>query len=248
MLISFSGLDGAGKSTLIQWMVMHLSERGVRATAFHMNDHIGVYAYARLLRDAMLRVLRAPGTPAADTAPAASSAASQTASRRKHIVLTAARRIERIIVWNGTVRSVLYPIDVLIFLFYRLWIEGVRRQVLVMDRYFYDTLVDLTVRRSPAVRFLQWITPVPGVAVLLDISPEESFARKGEYSVPYLRQRHAAYHQVLPRARSMLLVRNDDLAATQRVLTAALDGASRGNGRARRADRLPTTNTPATTE
>jgi thymidylate kinase len=203
MLISFSGLDGAGKSTLIAWTRAHLEQRGMRVAVFHMNEQIGLYAYARMLRDAVMR----------DPVP----------SRARSAAQRAAKRVQDAIVWNTALRSVLYPLDLLIFLLYRVWFEAVRRQVLIMDRYFYDTLVDLSAGRSPrTARLLQRLTPTPALAVLLDISPEESFARKGEYSVPYLQRRYVAYHQVLPRVASRVVVRNDDLGATQRVLASAL--------------------------
>jgi thymidylate kinase len=203
MLISFSGLDGAGKSTLIAWTRVHLEQRGMRVAVLHMNDHIGLYAYARMLRDAVMRRL----------IPAHARAAAQ----------RAAKRVQDAVVWNTALRSALYPLDLLIFLLYRVWFEAIRRQVLITDRYFYDTLVDLSAGRSPrTARLLQRLTPMPTLAVLLDITAEESFARKGEYSVPYLQRRYVAYHQVLPRVASRVIVQNEDLGATQRVLASAL--------------------------
>ena len=51
MLITFSGLDGAGKSTLVRWLQQTLEREHRRVVVFHMNDHVGVYAYLRRLRN-----------------------------------------------------------------------------------------------------------------------------------------------------------------------------------------------------
>ena len=51
MLITFSGLDGAGKSTLIEWLKTALEEQDRQVAIFHLNDHVGLYAYARFVRD-----------------------------------------------------------------------------------------------------------------------------------------------------------------------------------------------------
>src|SRR5207302_10650652 len=51
MLITFSGLDGAGKSTLVRWLQQTLERQHRRVVVFHMNDHVGVYAYLRRLRN-----------------------------------------------------------------------------------------------------------------------------------------------------------------------------------------------------
>jgi thymidylate kinase len=235
MLISFSGLDGAGKSTLIAWLQAHLEQQGVRVAVFHMNDHIGIHAYARMLRDAVLRGRnrlharsKTNGRPAAKHS--ANGNTPEAAARRDARSSTptgrwqsTAKRIHDAIVWNHALRTALYPLDLLIFLLYRAWFERVRQRVVIMDRYFYDTLVDLSASRSArTLRLLQRLTPTPALAVLLDISPEESFARKGEYSVPYLRRRHVAYHQVLPRVSTHLVVHNDDFTTTRCVLSMAL--------------------------
>src|SRR2546421_5755999 len=60
MLITFSGLDGAGKSTLVRWLQQTLEREQRRVVVFHMNDHVGVYAYLRRLRE---QVSGAPPPP-----------------------------------------------------------------------------------------------------------------------------------------------------------------------------------------
>src|SRR5207249_11888277 len=93
------------------------------------------------------------------------------------------------------------------------------------DRYFYDTLVDVADGRGWGwISFLKLITPTPTLPVLVDAGPEQSYARKGEYSVEYLRGRWTAYQTVFPWVRAAVRLRNDDLAAAQAALrTVALE-------------------------
>ena len=134
-----------------------------------------------------------------------------------------ARRIRNAVVWSKIVRRLIYPIDVLVFLCYRAYIEGMQRRVLIMDRYFYDILVDVSSgRRWGWIRLLKLITPTPTLPVLLETGPEEAYARKGEYSVEYLRNRWTAYRHVFPWVRSGFRLRNDDPGAARAALRQAV--------------------------
>jgi len=128
-------------------------------------------------------------------------------------------RLRIAIVWSKPLRRLLYALDLLVFWGYRLYLEKGKRQILIMDRYFYDTLVDVSDGRNWFwIRVLQRITPTPEVPVFLDIGPEESFRRKGEYSVPYLRKRWDAYKTVFPWVRSGVTLANGDLNDAKAVL------------------------------
>lgn len=212
MLITFSGLDGAGKSTLIDWLRAKLEARGHPVVVFHMNDHIGLYAYLRKARNA---VLHAPA-PAHSAEPTGAAAGGGGLGGRLKPVL---HRLRYAVVWNKPLRRWIYLLDLVVFQCYRLVVEHLRGRVLIMDRYFYDTLVDVSDgRRWFWVRLLERMTPTPAVPVFLDIGPEESYRRKGEYSVEYLRRRYLAYRQVFAWIPVAVHVVNDDLDATRVAL------------------------------
>ncbi len=215
MFITFSGLDGAGKSTLIDWLKAMLEQRDRAVTVFHMNDHIGLYAYLRFARN---RVAGAPPPP--DWTPRPPVAESRSLRRRiRHAYRAARYRV----LWNKSLRRLIYPFDLLVFLAYRFYHEVLHRRVLIMDRYFYDTLVDVfDPRRGGWLRFLEWITPAPTLAVFLDVTPEESFRRKREYTIEYLARRAAAYRAVFAWVPAALTLANCDLPTSQTALGQAV--------------------------
>ena len=208
MLITFSGLDGAGKSTLIDWLQATLQQRNERVAVFHMHHDVGVYACVRFVRDRLLgRPANGRGQPA------------QRVPRLRAVY----RSVRQRIVWSKMLRRFIYPADLFVFLLYRLYFETLQRRVLIMDRYFYDTLVDVADGRHWGwLRLLERLTPTPAVAVLLDVSPEESHARKGEQPVEYLRERWRAYSTVFPWVRSAVVVRNDDLQIAKQAIAKAV--------------------------
>ena len=218
MLITFSGLDGAGKSTLIDFLRGALEQQRQRVVVLHLNDQVGVYALLRFMRD---RLRGRHGDQQAPGAPDPRSQKLQRPSARGWRGMLS--RLRTAILWNKPVRRLLYPFDLLVFLAYRAYLEKARGRVLIMDRYFYDTLVDVTNGREGLwTKLLAGITPMPTVPVFLDISPEESFRRKQEFSIEYLRHRSDAYHLVFARIPGSVRIANDDLGRTQAALLQAV--------------------------
>jgi thymidylate kinase len=198
MLVTLSGLDGAGKSTLAEALKASLEKNGTPAVIFHMNKQVGLYAYLRTLRDALLRKGLEPR--AAQGPPA-------TPSRAKAMLLEVRRRI----IWNKELRRWVDLGDLATFHVYRWYVERVRGQVLIMDRYFYDRITDIADGRH--WRYLRWfsrVAPVPDVPVFVEVTPEEAFARKGEYSVDSMTRRRAIYREVFSWVPGAIVLCNDD--------------------------------------
>lgn len=226
MLITFSGLDGAGKSTLIEWLRDALEGERHRVTVLHLEHNVGVYAAVRRLRDGVAHLARSFRSRGSSRSPAP---VTPSPNRPSASLL---RRIRDTVVWSKVVRRVIYPLDVVVFLCYRAYLEGMRGHILIMDRYFYDILVDVSSERARGwIRWLKRITPTPILPLLLDTGPEEAYARKREYSVEYLRDRWAVYGTVFPWVRGGVRLRNDDpgaaRAALRQLVCWRMDGARR---------------------
>ena len=205
MLITFSGLDGCGKSTLVDYLKESLEKEDRKVTVSHMNYDIGLYSAVRILAKKALK----------RKSDSSSHAPRERAFDGKFTSRAAKLRYQ--LVWNKGLRVLVYPLDVAIFVLYRFYVEKLNHQVLIMDRYFYDTLVDVTgARQSLRFRFLSWLTPTPTVPLYLDVTAERAFERKAEYSVDYLKGRRLSYQKLLTALPEVLVFStNHDLDTTR---------------------------------
>jgi len=176
LLISFSGLDGSGKSTQISNLVRALHDSGYRTKQLAFWDNVVV---ATRYREGFVhkayksqRGIGAPGKPVE-------------------------RRDKNVRRWYLTLaRHLLYFVDAVNL---RFVVGSARRSgasVVILDRYIYDELANLPLS-SPLtrayVRFVNWMVPRPDVAYLLDADPEAARARKPEYPVDFMRECRGAY-------------------------------------------------------
>jgi thymidylate kinase len=210
MLITISGLDGAGKTTLAHCLRARLEPQNRRVVVLHMYYQMGTYAFLRALRSWIV------GSPRRTNGSPKENWVSFTHNEfgRPQRLKIMIHRLAKTIIWNKSVRRCVYLLDLIIFLIYRLKIEMIKKQVLIMDRYFYDKLVDLSDDRGFYNRFLAMLTPTPTLPIYLDITPQEADARKREQSLKYLTRRWVAYHNIFPQLPgSVVLAGNNDLNA-----------------------------------
>ena len=208
MLITFSGLDGSGKSTLIGILKEYLEKPGARVRVLTMYDHIGLYACLRRIRDQIKSVLRRPGSTVDVEVEYSNDKDRELPLPQRSRFLQAFVDVLR----SSGVKRFVYVLDLVSFLFYRFYVEKVCNNILVMDRYFYDSLADVSNGKSWGfVRCFLFFTPEPDVPVWIDTPPEESFARKGEYSVPYLVMRREKYAHIFGWVKKGVVIKNDNL-------------------------------------
>jgi thymidylate kinase len=174
--VSFSGIDGAGKSTQIAALRARLEEAGVRVRLVTFWDDV-----ARLTRfrevggHTLFRGDKGVGTPEAPIE----------------------RRDKNVRSWAMTlVRLGLYFIDAVS-------IRSVVKQALhsdadlvIFDRFTYDELANLELH-NPAnriyARFIAKLVPRPDVSYVLDADPGQARARKPEYPLEFLYTSRASY-------------------------------------------------------
>jgi thymidylate kinase len=178
LLISFSGLDGAGKSTQIENLRATLQSLGYRTRLLSFWDNIVVLSrYREGFVHKVYGSERGVGEPGKPVA----------------------RRDKNVRRWYLTLmRHSLYLLDAL----HLGWVVEREREhcdVLIMDRYIYDEVANLPLGNPLTrayVRLLSAITPQPDIAYLLDADPDAAVARKPEYPVDFMRRCRASYFRL----------------------------------------------------
>jgi thymidylate kinase len=177
LLVSFSGLDGAGKSTQIENLRICLETAGYRVKLLAFWDDVVVLSGYR--EDFVHKVYKseigigAPGKPVE-------------------------RRDKNVRRWYLTLaRHILYLLDAL----HLGWVieraRGSGADVVIFDRYIYDEWANLPLKNPLTrvyIRLIETVTPRPDVAYLLDADPGAACQRKPEYPLEFMRRCRTAYH------------------------------------------------------
>lgn len=176
VLLSFSGIDGAGKSTQITNLCTRLRSAGLRVRLFTFWDDIAMLGRGRefLSRVAFKgdKGVGAPGRPVK-------------------------RQDKNVKAWYLTLaRFALYFLDALSLTFSIAKVSKATTDVIVCDRYIYDELANLSLDRQLTrsyARFLLRCVPKPDLAFLLDADPVQAVQRKPEYPLEFLHTNRASY-------------------------------------------------------
>lgn len=176
LLVTFSGIDGAGKTTQITNLRDLASRFGLRSELITFWDDVVVGTrYRESFVHKVYGSEKGIGSP-------------------ENPVNRQDKNIRR---WYLTgARYLLYLADAVNL---RLVISRAHRMgsdVIVVDRYIFDELANLPLHRWFAkffVRRLQALVPQPDVAYLLDADPEAARARKPEYPVDFMHKCRRSY-------------------------------------------------------
>ena len=204
-LISFSGLDGSGKSTQIAAVTALLEGRGYRVRRLAFWDDVVVLT--RYREGFVHKVFKSEQGIGAPDKPVN-------------------RRDKNMRGWYLTVvRHLLYLLDTVHLRMV------VRRQqktgcdVLIMDRYIYDELANLQFGNGftrAYVRLMARIAPRPDVAFLLDADPVQAQARKPEYPVVFMRECRVLYHRLAQQLGVMTVIPPLPLAEARQAVIRAV--------------------------
>lgn len=172
-IITFSGIDGAGKSTQIEMLSSTLEGLGFRVARVCFWEDVAVFPNFRA--GFSLRAFQKSG--------------------KKN---TAALRSDKNVrAWYLTLlRSPFYLMDALSL---RRVVARVRSQspdYIIFDRYFYDQIVQIRSRSALTQlfrRLLIALAPTPSFAFILDASPDEAFQRKPEYPLTFMYEYRRGY-------------------------------------------------------
>jgi len=168
-VITFSGIDGAGKTTQIDKLTSYLETAGTPVHHLTLWDNVALFRRARSnFSRTVLQSDPFAGTPG------------RPADRRDKNAQSGPLLVGR---------CVLYVLDLI-----SLWkiVRRARKEmkgVIIFDRYVYDQLAALPMRNWLArayVKMLLPLIPKPDIGYVLDIEPEIARTRKPEYPLDFM--------------------------------------------------------------
>jgi len=175
-IVSFSGIDGAGKSTQIEALLDHLRTHGFASKTYTFWDDVVVLpGFREHMSLSVFKGDRGVGMP------------------DKPIV----RRDKNVTSWYVVAfRLLSYLLDVCGLNVVVSRASAAEADVLIFDRYIYDELANLPMKSRWArsyIRLLLTLTPKPDLALLLDADPDAACQRKPEYPPEFVERNREAY-------------------------------------------------------
>ena len=176
MLISFSGIDGAGKSTQIDNLCDRLRSSGLTVKIITFWDDVATLKNLR--EDVGHKVFKGDKGVGSPDAPI---------KRRDKNVQSPLVTLFRLGI---------YVLDALSL---RAKIKAARHSgtnVVIFDRYIFDELANLNLNSAATRLYIHCVMGLvsrPDVSFVLDADPDKAFARKPEYPLDFLHQNRNAY-------------------------------------------------------
>jgi thymidylate kinase len=175
-IVTFSGIDGAGKTTQILELQSWLRQAGVRTKLFTFWDDVVVFSrFREFMSHKAFKGDRGVGSP------------ERPLQRRDKNVSSAS---------VTAMRFGLYLADAISLAATVRRLRKSEVDVVIFDRYMYDELANLPLRRPLArmfTRLILGLIPKPDIAYVIDAEPVKAWARKPDYPLEFVSQNRETY-------------------------------------------------------
>jgi thymidylate kinase len=204
-IITFSGIDGAGKSTQIEALKNQLEQSGLQVKLLTFWDDLVVLPkFRESVSYKAFQGDRGIGSPAKPLN----------------------RRDKNVSSWPVmAARFFLYLADALNLALKVSRLQASDLDVVIFDRYIYDELANVPLNRWPSrtfVRLVLKLIPRPDIAFLIDADPVLARARKPEYPLEFLVRNRESYLALSRWSGHMAIIDPLSVEATKAKVAAAL--------------------------
>jgi thymidylate kinase len=176
IVVSFSGIDGAGKSTQIEMLRSSITEAGFGSFVITFWDDVAMLSgFRELCSHLVFAGDKGVGSP-------------------EHPIQ---RRDKNVSSWPTMVmRLLFYLFDAANLTYQFAKAKRSNADVVIFDRYIYDEFANLPLHQWFVrfyIRMMMKLVPKPDVAYIIDADPAQARLRKPEYPYEFLQRNRASY-------------------------------------------------------
>lgn len=195
-VITFSGLDGSGKTTIINAFKEELESSGLVVKTPTMYDDLSFYATLRAMRNSIRKLFgkkfELSGEAEINPNPESYS-----------------NSIVYMLIRSKSLKALVFLLDTMSIYLYLIFKTNYS-DVILLDRTSYDYILDILPKKYKKVYLSVGLfcSFKPSLSVLIDTPAQVSYDRKGEHSVEYLEWRSVAYTQIFGMIKDQLVINN----------------------------------------